>query len=601
MKSNANGFRFQLYGDGSNYGFLDADWGGWDIQKVTNGAFKVDEGSGLKRVWNEGNDGAGSGLDADLLDGVQGSSYLLTANLSSALTYSANGKSPVGNFGQFEGHSDYPDFNTTPDDWGWTFVGGNTNAPNSNSAQWYRSRLALGDAYAKGTESNAYWLEIAIPRYPTASTGEMWTRTCQAGTIGAWREVGGGATPRYSSAPSVATEGSFYWHTTEDQLYVSDGTVWTSILSKPPAPTGGTVTLPTAAFGTSYSYNFGSNVVDPVFADDQLTYVLQSGSIPAGLSVTQNLTGSSTVETTGTYNFTVSITNPNGASALQSYTMTATGLPNNSSNGEAIFTSTGNWTVPAGVSNICVVAVGAGGAGYSSYAGGGGGGGLAWANQINVSPGDVYTVTVGQGGNDLAGGQSNFIVSGQGVLRAFGGGTTSTVTGAVGGGIESNFAYTGGGNGGNGGNGISPNPAHYAGGGGGAGGYGGNGGNGGGYNGNGTNGAGGGGGGGGHKISSAGCGFTWGAGGGGVGLDGQGSNGSGGGSTYPGCAFSGTAPSGGGGSGGASGLSMGVGGLYGGGGPSGYSSQRRGGHGAVRIVWKTAAKGTYGFPSSNVG
>ena len=41
--------------------------------------------------------------------------------------------------------------------------------------------------------------------------------------------------------------------------------------------------------------------------------------------------------------------------------------------------------------------------------------------------------------------------------------------------------------------------------------------------------------------------------------------------------------------------------VAGGGGGSGYSSYgARGGHGAVRIVWKTATKGTYGFPSTNV-
>ena len=32
--------------------------------------------SGWEKVWSEGNDGSGSGLDADLLDGVQGSNYL---------------------------------------------------------------------------------------------------------------------------------------------------------------------------------------------------------------------------------------------------------------------------------------------------------------------------------------------------------------------------------------------------------------------------------------------------------------------------------------------------------------------------------------------
>ncbi len=68
---------FQLYGTNSGYyGFLDGHWANWDIQKIKSGTFKVDEGSGLQRVWNAGNDGSGSGLDADLLDGVQGSVYV---------------------------------------------------------------------------------------------------------------------------------------------------------------------------------------------------------------------------------------------------------------------------------------------------------------------------------------------------------------------------------------------------------------------------------------------------------------------------------------------------------------------------------------------
>ena len=31
------------------------------ILRAINGAFQVDEGSGLQRVWNQGNDGSGSG------------------------------------------------------------------------------------------------------------------------------------------------------------------------------------------------------------------------------------------------------------------------------------------------------------------------------------------------------------------------------------------------------------------------------------------------------------------------------------------------------------------------------------------------------------
>ena len=32
-----NGFRFQLYGDGTHYGFLDGAWANWDLKKTTNG------------------------------------------------------------------------------------------------------------------------------------------------------------------------------------------------------------------------------------------------------------------------------------------------------------------------------------------------------------------------------------------------------------------------------------------------------------------------------------------------------------------------------------------------------------------------------------
>ena len=76
--SGASGeFGFQLYGNGSGYyGFLDAEWASWDIQKLVNGPFLVDEGSGLKRVWNEGNDGSGSGLDADKLDGLEATAFV---------------------------------------------------------------------------------------------------------------------------------------------------------------------------------------------------------------------------------------------------------------------------------------------------------------------------------------------------------------------------------------------------------------------------------------------------------------------------------------------------------------------------------------------
>ena len=84
----ANQWRFQLYGAASGYGFLDANWNSWDIKKVPSGTLHVDEGSGLQRVWNAGNDGSGSGLDADTVDGINASSFLRS---DATTTFNASG------------------------------------------------------------------------------------------------------------------------------------------------------------------------------------------------------------------------------------------------------------------------------------------------------------------------------------------------------------------------------------------------------------------------------------------------------------------------------------------------------------------------------
>ena len=49
------------------------------FRNADNSASPSDSWTSWKTIWDTGNDGAGSGLDADLLDGVQGSSYLLAS------------------------------------------------------------------------------------------------------------------------------------------------------------------------------------------------------------------------------------------------------------------------------------------------------------------------------------------------------------------------------------------------------------------------------------------------------------------------------------------------------------------------------------------
>ena len=275
---------------------------------------------------------------------------------------------------------------------------------------------------------------------------------------------------------------------------------------------------------------------------------------------------------------------------------TTTSVNTTSSNSNDAFTTT-SWTVPAGVTSISVVCVGGGGGGRafstnSLYAGGGGGGGaLTYANNINVTPGQILRLDIGKSGGGY------YSTDSQSATKAWPGGTTwlynstgltvrvvaeggqaGSRTGAAAGGRASvgqgpvgSVKYSGGAGGATAVSGI-----RYPSGGGGAAGYAGNGGAGGAYtssiNTNGASGTGGAGGGGGYTTAYAQTGVA--GQGGGVGLTGQGANGTGGAS-----GSNSVAGSGGPGSGG-SGIE------YGGGGRGRVGSgTTTGGAGAVRIMW----------------
>ena len=272
--------------------------------------------------------------------------------------------------------------------------------------------------------------------------------------------------------------------------------------------------------------------------------------------------------------------------SIDSQFTTASGFPT----GQQLFTSNGTFTVPANVTSIAVVCVGAGGGGGGSdnaneLGGGGGGGALAYVNNITTTPGQSLTVTVGTGGAaggdkqaGSAGGDSSVVLGGT-TLCSAGGGSGGVDQGGVGGAGGTVITGTGGsgGSGGNANNGTTTN----GGGGGGAGGYSGNGGNGVANNSTATGGNGAGG-------AAGGAGRN--AGGGGVGVLGEGTSGTGGSAGV----------GGGGGSGGANGgnSANGDGGLYGGGGAGASGADGAGSdvgaNGAVRIIWGTGRS----FPST---
>lgn len=249
------------------------------------------------------------------------------------------------------------------------------------------------------------------------------------------------------------------------------------------------------------------------------------------------------------------------------------------------------FVVPPGVNSISVVCVGGGSGallfGSTSTRGSasGAGGGLVWANLISVTPGQTLAITVGAGSPGVTSGNSpqpggDTVISrgGQEMIRAYGGGSASS-EGAFGGTGLITVAH-GSGRINQGGRGKSQSSSGGVGGGGAAG-----------YMGSGGGGAGsGGGGGGGGPVNDS---LAWGGGGGGVGITGQGSNGAAG-------AVNDAAGKGGsGGTNGATGIFEGFGGLYGGGGGGrGYqafqdANRRRGGNGAVNIIWP----GTRSFPN----
>ena len=146
----------------------------------------------------------------------------------------------------------------------------------------------------------------------------------------------------------------------------------------------------------------------------------------------------------------------------------------------AVFTASGTWTCPAGVTRITVEAWGAGAGGRTGgstkgYTGGGGGGGAyARLNTVTVLPGTTYTLTVGGiSGYDTAGNAST-ATFGSNTIKAAGGSIGSVPSTSAIGGIGGTVAASigdvlfAGGNGGNS-NGTTSNGGSGAAGGGGSG------------------------------------------------------------------------------------------------------------------------------------
>jgi len=214
--------------------------------------------------------------------------------------------------------------------------------------------------------------------------------------------------------------------TLASQVNVDSSPIWSTT-------SGSLGTVFDAARGTA---SFTALATDP--DSDAITYSLQSGSLPAGASLTSTssgavISGFDAVGSNTTSTFTIRAT-ANSKTADRQFTITVN-APVTSS-----FTSSGTFTVPTGLTSVNVLVVAGGGGGGADNGGGGGGGGLIYRPGFPITPGTPISVTVGDGGptpgqdnytNDISGSDSVF-----GTLTAKGGGgggTQSTTPGQPGG------------------------------------------------------------------------------------------------------------------------------------------------------------------------
>ena len=220
---------------------------------------------------------------------------------------------------------------------------------------------------------------------------------------------------------------------------------------------------------TGVAGSYAVNATDPDSAGN-VTFELQSGSLPPSYTITNTaaeggtaiIAGTdSTTSSTTTFNFVLRAVDAASNTSSRAYSITSTVIQSTS------FTSSGTFAVPSGttVADVLVVAGGGGGGAPSPvgsagmFAGGGGAGGLIFFPAYPVTQGTI-TVTVGNGGpraNANTGqpgtdGQ-NSVFGSPGDPGLGQGGVLTSVGGGGGGGSnnDSNFPGRSGGSGGGGG------------------------------------------------------------------------------------------------------------------------------------------------------
>ena len=222
--------------------------------------------------------------------------------------------------------------------------------------------------------------------------------------------------------------------------------------------------------------SFSVNATDPESAGN-VTFELQSGSLPPGYTITNTaaeggtaiIAGTdSTTSSTTTFNFVLRAVDAASNTSSRAFSIQSRALISQS------FTASGTFSVPSGITSADVLVVAGGGTGGVQHGGGGGAGGLVFFPSYPLTPGGTVTITVGCGGGVNPGTQPVPVTQGQnsvfggspspgigpgGALTAQGGGS-----GSVGAPANPNpYAGRCGGSGGGGGHdGLAPGPGTQA-------------------------------------------------------------------------------------------------------------------------------------------
>ena len=138
--------------------------------------------------------------------------------------------------------------------------------------------------------------------------------------------AGGNSVVVGTTLPSPAsTVGSLFYTSGDDRFYISDGTAWSLVANQGPEVTGGTVVIPSVVeLSGNYSYDLGIDFTDDLNPDSNLTYTLQSGTLPTGCVIvggtTQHLGGTIPAVSSNTlFSFQIKATDSSGAYSTQNY------------------------------------------------------------------------------------------------------------------------------------------------------------------------------------------------------------------------------------------------------------------------------------------